>query len=125
MVVSLRNRRTVTRESFAAALIRFTQGFIRLGRFLGYPGKQCRSKIEADPAVIVHQLHDALFTVKDSRFCIGRITFRRHSLVPIVIWVSGILQLNGFELGILAGRLVEMSVYTEIEIGRASCRERV
>src|SRR5260370_29230626 len=97
MVVRLRYGRTVTGASLAAAVVRFAQGLINLGSFLLDPGKQSRTEVEANPSVIVHQLHDALFTVEDPRLRIRCVALRRHPLVPIVIWVSGILQLDGFQ----------------------------
>src|ERR1700740_3283244 len=97
MVVRLRYGRSVAGTSLAADVVRFAQGLINLGSFLLDPGKQGGTEVEADPSVIVHQLHDALFTVEDERICIGCVALRRQPFVPIVIWVSGILQLDGFE----------------------------
>src|SRR2546423_10889718 len=65
VVVSLRDRGAETREPFAAHLVRDANRLVRFRRLRFYPGKQRRSKIEADLRIIVHQLHDALLMVQN------------------------------------------------------------
>ena len=58
------------------------------------PGEQRRSEIKADPRVIADDIRDALLIVEDPRGCIRRVTFGRYTLVPVVIGMGRILDLD-------------------------------
>src|ERR1700687_4269715 len=109
-MVGLSDRRAVSRESLQAALVGFAQGLIHLRRLVLYPRKQRRTEIEADLRVVVYELHDPLFAIQNSGQSVRRIALGGDSFVPVMIWIRGILQLDGFERGVLSRRLVEMSV---------------
>ena len=57
-----------------------------------------------------------LSEVKNAGGGVGRVTLRVDALVPVVIGVGGILQLDDFEPGILAGRLIKMTMNAKITV---------
>ncbi len=52
--------------------------------------------------------------IQDARGQIRSVTLRRNPLVPIVVRISGILQLYLLQPGILTWGLIEMRVDTEV-----------
>src|SRR5690348_10414248 len=82
--------------------------------FLLHPEQERRSEVEADLGVVVHQLHDALLVIQQSRYGIRRVTFRGDALVPVVVRVSGVLKFDRFERWILSRRLIEVAVNANI-----------
>ena len=56
--------------------------------------------------------------VGDARGAVGGVTLGGDALVPVVIGGGGVLDLDGFEPGIFAGRLVEVAV--DADVARAS-----
>src|ERR1700681_1573882 len=101
-------------EFVRTQLVGLLQRCIDARRFRFEPGKQSRAEIKAHHSVVVNQLDDALFIVENARGSIGRIAFRGDPFVPVMVWISGILQLNRFERRILSGRLIEMTVNTNV-----------
>src|SRR5918995_4017889 len=101
-------------------LLTFAVGFeyrlIDLGRFGLEPGEQRRAEIKTDFRIIVDEPDDLIIAVEDARNRIRRIAFGGDPLVPIVIRVSGILKLDGFEPWVLPWRLVEMSVNANVSL---------
>src|SRR5690348_3539624 len=82
--------------------------------FLLHPEQERRSEVEADLGVVVHQLHDALLVIQQSRYGIRRVTFRGDALVPVMVRVSGVLKFDRFERWILSRRLIEVAVNANI-----------
>src|ERR1700730_1356064 len=101
-------------EFVRTEFVGFLQCGIHARRFVFQPGKQRRAEIEAHHSIVVNQLDDAVFVVENARRSIGRVTFRGDPFVPVMVWISGILQLNRFEGRILSRRLIEMTVNTNV-----------
>src|SRR5882762_3515634 len=110
VVIGLRQRRAVAGKRLHAIRVRLNHGGVDVRCVLLQPGKKRGSEIEADFAVVVDDLGDASFAVHDSRGCIGGVTLGRNSFIPVVVWMSGILQFNVLEKRILARWLVKMAV---------------
>ena len=116
VVVGLRQRRSVAGEQLHALAVGFQDALVGPGRVLFYPGKQRRTEVEADAGVVVDDLGDAPLPVEDAGGAVGHVTLVGDALVPIVVRRGGILQLDGFQPGILAGRLIKVRVDTQVTV---------
>ncbi len=84
-------------------------------RRIGFqPGKQCGAEIKADSGVIIEDVGNEILIIENTRGRIGRVTLGSYPLIPIVIRISGILLLHGFQPGIFARRLVEVVMNTDV-----------
>ena len=99
-----RDRKTVPAVSLSASRI---DGVYCRARFF-HPGEQRRSEIEADPRVVVDDFGDAAFAVEHARRRIRRVTLRGDPLIPVVIRIGGVLQLDRLQPRIFTWRLVEV-----------------
>src|ERR1700719_996246 len=117
VVVGLGNRGAVSGESLDTATVCLAQCLINFGRFALQPRKQRRTKIEACVRVVFPQLDDPLLAIQNSGQSVRSVAFGSDSFVPIVVWISGILELYGFERRILARWLIEMRVDTDVAHG--------
>ena len=100
------------------ALLAFAVGVedrgVDFGRFGFEPGEQSGAEVEADAGVVVDQLDDAVVAVDDPRYRVGRVALGGDALVPVVIGIGRVLQLDGFEPGVFPGRLVEVAVDADL-----------
>src|SRR5579872_354661 len=101
-------------KTFAAFLVGIEDRLIWAGRLFFHPRKQSRAEVIADMRVIVDELYDSIFGVSNSRRGIRCVTLSGDALIPVVVRVSGILQLHRLEIRILAGGLIKMSVDTNV-----------
>ena len=76
------------------------------------------AEIEADLGVVVHHRDYVTLAVEQARHRIGRVAFRGHAVVPVMIGIGGILKFDGLERWILAGRLIEVSVHAQLSLHR-------
>src|SRR5258706_6288974 len=74
------------------------------------PRQQRRPEVEAHLSIVADKLDDLPFPVEDPRDRIRRVTFGGDSLIPIVIWSGRVLDLDVFEPGVFARRLIEVAV---------------
>ena len=125
MVVDLRERVAVAAEAFAAFDVGANHQFVGFRRAPLHPAQQRRSKVVADRVVVIGDAADAVLGIHDARGGVGGVAFRVYALVPVVIRISGILQLNGFQPWVFAGRLIEVPVYADVSqvVFRRSRRE--
>src|SRR5215472_3135278 len=114
MVVALGDRAAMTGITAAALLVRFENGCVNAPARVLHPGKQRWAEIKTDVRIIVDQLDDPILRVQDSRSGIGRITFGGDAFVPVVIGIGRVLQLHSFQVRILAGWLVEVTVNADV-----------
>ena len=66
----------------------------------------------------VNDLDDVTLAIEDAGGGVGRITFGRDALVPIMIGVGRILDFHRFQPGIFPRRLIEVTVDAEISFHR-------
>jgi hypothetical protein len=97
-------------EAFEPLTICLDHPLIDEGGFLFQPGKECRTEIETEGGVIVVNIEDPAVAIDHPSVGIGTITFKGNSLIPIVKRMGALFGFNGFEPGILAGRLVEVAM---------------
>ena len=81
-----------------------------------HPRQKRRPDVKTDLGIIINDLMDAAISAKNAGRAISRVTFSRDPLIPVVIRQSGFLQLNFFKPGILARRLIKMTVDTNKSI---------
>jgi hypothetical protein len=111
--VGLGERRAVAGEALAAVAVRRQHRLVRLRLPVLEPGEQRRPEIEADARVVVDDAGDAPLAVEHPRGRVGRVGLRGDALVPVMVRIGGVLQLDGFQPRILPRRLVKMAVNTD------------
>ena len=116
VVVRLRQRRSVAGEQLQALAVGFQNALVGAGRVLFQPGKQSGAEIKADAGVVVDDFGDAPLPIQNAGGAVGHVALVGDALVPVVVRRGGILQLDGFQPGILAGRLIKMRVDAEITV---------
>ena len=67
--------------------------------------------------VVIHDLDDSLLAIEDARGSIRRVALGGDPLVPIVIGIGGVLNLDRLEPGILSRRLIKVPVDADEAIG--------
>jgi hypothetical protein len=114
MVVNLGEPVAVAGPQLDAMAVSLDDGLIYLRCLCFHPGEERRAKIEAYLSIVAHDVHDASLVVEDPRGGIRGIAFGGHPLVPIVIGVGGVLDLERFQPGIFPRRLIEMAMDAQI-----------
>ena len=114
VIIGLRQRRAMSGKVFPAFAVRLQNRQVDVRCFGFQPREQGGAEIETDLGVVVHQPFDPALGVEDARHGIGRIALGGDALVPVVVGVGGILQLDGFEPGILPRRLIEMTMNADV-----------
>ena len=82
------------------------------------PAEQGGAEVEAHARVVVDDADDLAVVVDDAGGAVGGVALGGDALVPVVVGGGGVLELDGFEPGVLAGRLVEVAVDAEIALRR-------
>src|SRR5262249_54056683 len=118
MVVCLSQRRAVSREDLLALAVSRENGLIGLRYGVFKPGEQRRANVEADPGIVVDDLDDAALAVQDPGGGVGRVAFGGDPLVPVVIRIGRILQLDRLQPGILPRGLVEVAMNAYVTFHR-------
>ena len=120
MIVALRDGASMPGKSLPAFFVGVENGLIGFRLFCCHPRKQRRTEIETDLRVVVRDLLDIAVAIQNSRHPIWRVTFGRDALVPVVERICGVLQLDELEPGVLPGRLIKMSVNTDVAFHQTS-----
>ena len=90
--------------------ITYCYRLINLRSFFFHPGQQCGAKIETHVRVIVDKFNDSILVIQNSGKGIGRVAFRADPLIPVVVRISRVLDLDCFKRRVLSRWLVEMTV---------------
>src|SRR6185295_3279068 len=114
--VGLSDRRAMAGEALEALAVRRQHGLVRLRLPALQPGEQRRSEVEADARVVIDDAGDAPLDVEHPRGRVGSVGLRGDALVPVVVRIGGVLQLDGFQPRVLPRRLIKMAVNTEIPL---------
>src|SRR6185295_3651220 len=101
-------------KALSALLVRFENRPIGLRLIRCQPRQKSRAKIETDTGVVVCNLLDVLVTVQNTRRAVWGITFGSDALVPVMKWISRVLQFDELEPRVLSRRLIKMPVNTNI-----------
>ena len=123
VVVGLRDRGAVAREPLAADPVGVEDGSVDGGVVGLEPREKRRPEIEADLRVVVRDAHDPVLLVEDPRRRVGPVTLGRDALVPVVVRVGRVLQLDRLEPGVLPRRLVEVAVDADEAVSQSSAWE--
>ncbi len=114
-------RRAVAGEVLQALAVGFQNGLVDVGGLLLQPGKQGGPEVKANLGVVIDDAGDAAFGIENTRGAVGRVAFSGDALIPVVVGVGGILQLDGFQPGIFARGLIEMAVDADVAIHLGVC----
>ena len=109
VVVRLRQRVAVTAQDDAAR-VGIEDLPVHLGRMPLQPGEQRGAEVEGEMDVVVDDVDDAPLGVLQPRGAVGAVALGGDALVPVVERRRGVLHLDFLDPGILARRLVEVSV---------------
>ena len=120
VVVGLGHRRTMAGEKPLAFAVGRQNRFIHRRTLLLHPRKQGGTKVEADLGIVVDDLQNAAIAIQNPRGAVGRITFRRDPLVPVVIRISRILVFHRFQPGIFPRRLVKVGMNADVPFHQVS-----
>ncbi len=96
-----------------AALVRLDDAGVDLGPGPLQPGQQGRAEVERQVKVVVDDVEDPVLRPLEAGGAIGAVALRGDATVPVVEWLGAVLDLDGLDPRVLAGRLVEMAVKAE------------
>ncbi len=116
MVVTLCDGGAVSGKTFAAFEVGFPYAAICVRSTFLHPGEKRWTKVEADVLVVIGDLFDPASRVQNSRGGVRGVTLRGNALVPIVVRICRFLCLDCLEPGILARRLIKMSVNADVAV---------
>ena len=116
VAVGLGQGRAVAVETLHGEPVRVHDGLVEPRMVPVQPGQQRWAEIEADLGVVVDDIDDIPVAVQDARAGIGAVAFGGDALVPVMVGVGRILDLDLLEPGVLPGRLVEMAVDADIAV---------
>jgi len=94
----------------------------QVGLVASKPGAQGRADIETQPGIIIDDSGDAVAMPEQARRGIRPVTLGRNARVPVMIRSRRVLHLDFIEPGVLARRLVEMTVDTDVPHGKEKYR---
>ena len=116
MAVDLGQSGAVAGKIFLTFPIGFENRVINIRRFGFKPREQRSTEVETDLGVIIDEPDDLVIPIENPRDGIRRIALRRNTLVPIVVRIGRILQLDAFEPRVFTGGLIEMTVNTNVAV---------
>src|SRR5437762_7558593 len=123
MVVDLGDGVAVAAPRGRARPVRRDDLGVDVGPVAVEPGQECGTRVERDLFEVVDDVEDAILAVHAPRGRVGRVALGGDPLVPVVERRCRVLHLDGFEPGVLAGRLVEVAVDDD-RAGQNSSRPR-
>ncbi len=124
VVVDLGHRRAVSAVTLLADLVGVEDHAVGAGGFVVEPTEEGGPEVVTHPRVVVHDADDFVILVGDAGGSVGGVTLGGDAVVPVVVGGGGVLDLDGFEPGVFAGRLVEVAVDADEARwrGRGFCR---
>ena len=116
VVVDLGERGAVVGVEGGAGLVGVLNHAVGAGREVFKPTEQRGAEVEAHARVVVDDADDLALLVDDAGGTVGGVALGGDALVPVMVGGGGVLELDGFEPGVLARRLVEVAVDAEIAL---------
>ena len=110
VVVDLGHGGAVSAVTLGAELVGVEDHAVGAGGFVVEPAEEGGAEVVADPRVVVHDADDFVLLVGDAGGAVGGVTLGGDAVVPVVVGGGGVLDFDGFEPGVFAGRLVEVAV---------------
>src|ERR1019366_3751620 len=108
VVVTLRQSGSMTGKPFRTPLVGLKNRLANLGSLVFHPGQKSGSEVETHLGVVVEQFDDAILGVNNSRSRVRSVALGRNALIPVVIRIGGVLQLNRLKVRVFARGLIEM-----------------
>ena len=118
VVVDLGHGGAVSAVALCADLVGVEDHAVGAGGLVVQPAEQGGAEVEAHAGVVVHDADDLVFVVGDAGGAVGGVALGGDAVVPVVVGGGGVLDFDGFEPGVFAGRLVEVAV----DADEARCR---
>ena len=115
VVVDLGQSRAMAGKTKPAFAIGGQDGGVGLGIGTFQPGQERGAEIEAYAREIIDNTGDSIVTVEDAGCGIGSVALRRDPFVPVVVRIGRVLDLDGFQPGILPRRLIKMTVNANVQ----------
>ena len=123
VVVDLGDGGAVAGVAEAAGFVGIEDHAVGAGGVVVEPTEQGGAKVEAHAGVVVDDADDDVLLVDDAGGSVGGVALGGDAVVPVVVGGGGLLDFDGFEPGVFARRLVEVSVDTDVALGRGRrCR---
>jgi hypothetical protein len=110
VVVDLSDGGAVSAVTLGAGVVGVEDHAVGSGRVVEEPTEQGGAEVVAHTGVVVDDADDLVELVGDAGGSVGGVTLGGDAVVPVVIGGGGVLDLDGFEPGVLAGWLVEVPV---------------
>ncbi len=110
VVVDLGHGGAVAFVGAAAAALAVKDHAVGAGSVFVEPTEEGGAEVEADASVVVDDAHDLVFVVDDAGGAVGRVALGADTLVPVVIGRGGVLSLDRLQPGVLARRLVKVTM---------------
>ena len=123
VVIDLGDGGPVTGEALLAQFVGGNNRVVNLRHFVLHPREKRRAEIEADLGVVADDLFNPFTLTHDAGRGVGCVAFERDALVPIVVRMRRILQLDGFQPGVFTRGLIEVPVNADEFLHVASCFE--
>ncbi len=121
VVVDLGHGGAVAAVALRAGLVGVEDHAVGAGGFVVQPAEEGGAEVEAHPRVVVHDADDLVLLVGDAGGAVGGVALGGDAVVPVVVGGGGVLDLDGFEPGVLARRLVEVAVDADEARGFGGC----
>jgi hypothetical protein len=121
VVVDLGERGAVVGVADGADLVGILDHAVDAGSEVLEPTEEGGAEVEAHAGVVVDDADDLLLLVDDAGGAVGGVTLGGDALVPVVVGGGGVLELDGFEPGVLARRLVEVAVDADVALRWVGC----
>ncbi len=110
VIVDLRHGGTMAVIAFAAAAFAVENHAVGAGSVFAEPAEEGGADVEADTGVVVDDADDLVFVVDDTGSAVGGVALGADALVPVVIGRSRVLSLDRLQPGVLAGRLIKVTM---------------
>jgi hypothetical protein len=115
VVINLRDGISMAKSSQAFSVC-LKDLLIDRRKMLFQPGEERGTKIEADGGVIIDDLQDLPFFIKDPGISIWPIALQSDPFIPVMKGMGAFLRFNEFKPRVLPGRLIEMTVNGDISV---------
>ena len=118
MVIDLSNGIAVSVSFFQTVLVCLQDRLVDIGFMPFHPGEERWTKIEADFAIIVGDLKDAVSIIHDPCGGIRCITFCKDLFIPVMKGFRRVLDFQFIQPRIFTWRLIEMPMNAKVSFHR-------
>jgi hypothetical protein len=116
VIVDLSDGRAVAGKIFAADVIGFDDRVVDFARVGFEPREESGAEVETDTGIVIDYIADSLVGVEYSRGGVRGVALGCYALVPVMVGMSRVLNLDLFEPCVFPRRLVKMPVNADVAI---------